>query len=120
MRKMMFLALVLSAMAIGSVSANDGNRRPGGAMFGVGGKDGFVMVSVGGPRAPHHPEAFRGGCDCDKKCRKGNHRGCKHNDKRDKRAKKGGKPHHPSMHRPGPHNPMPHRPGMPVPPPRHK
>ena len=59
-------------------------------------------------------------CDCDKKCRKGDHRGCKHNDKRDKRAKKGGKPHHPSMHRPGPHNPMPHRPGMPVPPPRHK
>ncbi len=133
----MFLALMLSAMAIGSASANDVERRPAGFMFGMGGDDGFVVVNVVAPRAPHHPAEFRGGCDCDKKHRKGDKRGDKCNGKRaDKKVKRDDKPHHPSMHRPAPHHvaphhvaphhvglhhvaphhPMPHRPGMPVPP----
>ena len=44
----MFLALVLSVMAVGSASANDGDRRPAGVSFGLGGNNGGGGGGYGG------------------------------------------------------------------------
>lgn len=109
MRKIMFLAVVLSAIAIGSASANDGDRRPNGVVFGVGGNGGYVAVSVGGPEGPRHHREYRGECDRHnyKRVRRDNHRGCDHGKRWDKRHKRCNKGHH---H--GAYHPRPHRPGM--------
>lgn len=131
MRKIMFLALMLSAMAIGSVSANDGERRPAGAMFGFGNGGGFVAVNIGNP-GPGRPGEYRGGCpECrDGKYHKGECRSCeKHAKKiRDcKKCKNGkrcdyhkgnhGRPHPGPGGHPHPGYGKPHRPGTPPPPP---
>ena len=127
MRKMMFLALMLSAMAVASASANDSARRPSGAMFGIGNGGAFVAINVGGPSGPghHHHGEYRGGCPghhSDHKYHKGECRSCEKYAKKIRECKRckgnkrcdyhkghGGRPH------PGFGNP--HRPGTPPPPP---
>ena len=112
MRKMMFLALMLSAMAIGSASANDVERRPAGVMFGVRDNGAFLAVNVGNPGSHKPYGEYRGERDNNKKgARKGNCR--KHNNK-----KKGHKScNHPKDHHPKPHAGFhkTHRPGTPPP-----
>lgn len=125
----MFLALVLSVMAVGSASANDGDRRPAGVSFGLGGNNGFVVVDV---RAAHDGRWCRefavacrphGKCDCHhgrgKKAPRppkpnphGKHHG-KHHDKHHDihHGKPHGRPHS------GPGGDRPNGPGMPPPPP---
>lgn len=132
MRKIMFLALVLSAVAVGSASANDGARRPAGISFGIGGDNGFVVVDV---RAPH--DNGRGCGDFALECRPHGKGDCHHG--RDRRGPRPPKPrphgkphphgkhhdHHHGHHGGKPHgNPhgghggdRPHGPGMPPPPP---
>lgn len=127
MRKMMFLALMLSAMAIGSVSANDAERRPAGAMFGIGNGGAFVAINVGGPSGPghHHHGEYRGGAPghCDGRYHRGDCPSCNKHAKKIENCKKC-KPHkrcdyHKRDHngRPHPGYHKPHRPGTPPPPP---
>ena len=60
MKKMMFLALALSVMAMGSVSASDLDRKPGGLVVGFNGNGGFVKVEMGAPKPSKKPS-----CCCD-------------------------------------------------------
>lgn len=60
MKKMMFLALALSVMAMGSVSASDLDRKPGGLVVGFNGNGGFVKVEMGAPKPSKRPS-----CCCD-------------------------------------------------------
>ena len=57
---MMFLALALSVMAMGSVSASDADRKPGGFVVGFNGSGGFVKVEMGAPKPGKKPS-----CCCD-------------------------------------------------------
>ena len=127
MRKMMFLTLMLSAMAIGSVSANDAERRPAGAMFGIGNGGAFVAINVGGPSGPghHYHGEYRGGAPghCDDRYHRGNCPSCNKHAKKIENCKKC-KPHkrcdyHKRDHngRPHPGYHKPHRPGTTPPPP---
>ncbi len=125
MKKIMFLALMLSVMAVASASANDSARRPSGAMFGIGNGRAFVAINVGGPSGNHHHGEYRGGCPghhADHKYHKGECRSCEKHAKKIRECKRckgnkrcdyhkghGGRPH------PGFGNP--HRPGTPPPPP---
>ena len=129
MRKIMFLALVLSVVAVGSASANDGARRPAGISFGIGGDNGFVVVDVRAPR-----DNGRGCGYCAFECRPHGKGDCHHG--RDRRGPRPPKPrphghphgkhhdhggHHGGKHHGGPHgshgDDRPHGPGMPPPPP---
>ena len=129
MRKIMFLALVLSVVAVGSASADDGLRRPAGISFGIGGDNGFVVVDVRAPR-----DNGRGCGYCAFECRPHGKGDCHHG--RDRRGPRPPKPrphghphgkhhdhggHHGGKHHGGPHgshgDDRPHGPGMPPPPP---
>lgn len=57
---MMFLALALSVMAMGSVSASDADRKPGSFVVGFNGNGGFVKVEMGAPKPGKKPS-----CCCD-------------------------------------------------------
>ena len=125
----MFLALVLSVVAVGSASADDGLRRPAGISFGIGGDNGFVVVDVRAPR-----DNGRGCGYCAFECRPHGKGDCHHG--RDRRGPRPPKPrphghphgkhhdhggHHGGKHHGGPHgshgDDRPHGPGMPPPPP---
>lgn len=113
MKKMIFLALMLSVMAVGAASANDAARRPSGVAFGFGDNGAFVAVNLDKP-AGHKPPVDRhpDKGKFDKKCHK--HNSNKRVGKRDP------KPpvcncHH--GHKPHPGHGKPHRPGTPPPPP---
>lgn len=112
MKKMMFLALALSVMAMGSVSAADNEHAPRGFSFGVNGAHGHVMVSVGGcdhgprfcPDGDRRPGRRDYGC-CDSR-----------HDKRHKRDKRGDRHNAPRGRHYG-NRPGFGAPGRPVPPP---
>lgn len=127
MKKIMFLALMLSVMAVASASANDSARRPSGAMFGIGNGGAFVAINVGDPSGPghHHHGEYRGGAPghCDGRYHRGNCPSCNKHAKKIENCKKC-KPHkrcdyHKRDHngRPHPGYHKPHRPGTPPPPP---
>jgi hypothetical protein len=113
MKKMMFLALLLSVMAVGAASANDASRRPSGVAFGFGDNGAFVAVNIDKP-AGHKPPVgeYRGKGKFGKECHKlnPNKRVGKRGGKRDVCNCHGCHKHHPKFNKP-------HRPGTPPPPP---
>ena len=124
MKKIMFLALMLSVMAVASASANDSARRPSGAMFGVGNGGAFVAINVGKPSGPGFHGEYRGECPGHHgdKYHKGECRSCEKHAKKIRECKrcKGNKRcdyHKGHGGRPAPGFGAPHRPGTPPPPP---
>ena len=116
MKKIMFLTLVLSFVAMGSASAVENERLPLGLHFGVGGDNGFVMVSVGD--RDHGPKYHKGHRPKDRECCNPRHH--KHNHKHHGHKHHGHKHYKPNgKHKdygPGHHG----RPGRPTPPPRRR
>ena len=103
MKKMMFLALVLSVMAMGSVSANDAARKPGSFVVGFNGDGGFVKVDMVAPKPGKKPS-----CSCDFYHNPPRKDSKKHNGKRGDRFEMPRDkhphacPYHGPHHRPGP------------------
>lgn len=85
MKKIMFLALMLSVMTLGTASANDADRRPNNsAMFAIGGNRGFVAMNIG--NAPGRLGDYRRDAPCchnDRECK----RECRCDDKHGKRGR---------------------------------